>query len=76
MKANNNNLYKNDSGYYDGTAGRAIAKITKKGKIKARNREKDVTDVMSIIKRFLDITDFKLENRLILLDKQTGKRHE
>jgi len=76
MKANNNNPYINESGYFDETMGRAICKVSKDGKIKPRYRDRDADDVMHLVKRLLDITDFKLENRLTLVDKQTGKRYE
>lgn len=69
-------LRKNGSGCSDPTAFAAIAKITRDGKMKPRNRDKDVNDMMSIIKRILDIMDFRLEGRLILIDKQTGRRYE
>lgn len=72
----NNDLRKNGSGCSDPTAFAAIVKITRDGKMKPRNRGKDVNDMMSIIKRILDIMDFRLEGRLILIDKQTGRRYE
>jgi len=72
----NGNLKKNGSGCSDPTAFAAIKKVGRNGKLKPRNREKDVTDMMSIIKRILDVMDFRLEGRLVLIDKQTGKRYE
>lgn len=71
-----NELKKNGSGCSDPTAYAAICKVTREGRLKPRNRDKDVTDMMSIIKRILDIMDFRLEGRLVLIDKQTGKRYE
>lgn len=71
-----NELKKNGSGCSDPTAFAAIMKVTREGKLKPRNRDKDVTDIMSVIKRILDIMDFKLDGRLILVDKQTGRRYE
>lgn len=71
-----NELKKNGSGCSDPTAYAAIMKVSKEGKLKPRNRDKDVTDMMSVIKRILDIMDFRLEGRLILVDKQTGRRYE
>ncbi|MDF2881692.1 MAG: hypothetical protein K0R54_2249 [Clostridiaceae bacterium] len=76
MKADNNNIGKNGSGCSDPTAFAAIAKVTRDGKLKARNRQHDIDDAMHIINRFLDIIDFKLEGRITLIDKQTGRRYE
>jgi len=72
----NGNLKKNGSGCSDPTAYAAIYKVTHEGKLKPRNRNKDVTDMMSVIKRILDIMDFRLEGRLVLIDKQTGNKYE
>jgi len=76
MKADNSNIGKNGSGCSDPTAYAAICKVTHNGKLKPRNRDKDVTDMMSVIKRILDIMDFRLEGRLVLIDKHTGNRYE
>jgi len=75
-KNDKNELQKNGSGCSDPTAYVAIMKVTREGKLKPRNRDKDVTDMMSVIKRILDIMDFRLEGRLVLIDKQTGRRYE
>ena len=71
-----NELKKNGSGCSDPTAYAAIMKVSKEGKPKKRHREQDVSDVMHIIKRFLEIIDFELGSRIVLVDKQTGKRYE
>lgn len=71
-----NELRKNGSGCSDPTAYAAIMKISKEGKKKGRDRDKDVSDVMHIIKRILEIIDFELGSRIILVDKQTGRRYE
>ncbi len=76
MKANNNNIGKNGSGCSDPTAYAAIKKVGYNGKLKDRNRKKDVEDAMHIIIRLLEIIDFKVEGRIVLIDKQTGKRYE
>lgn len=69
-----NDIRKNGSGCNDPTAYAAITKVTKEGKMKSRNRMKDVSDVMSIIKRILDILDFRIEGHIVLIDNHTGKR--
>lgn len=76
MKADNNNPKKNGSGCSDPTAYAAISKVSKEGKIKGRHREQDISDAIHIIKRMLEIIDFELGSRIILVDKQTGRRYE
>lgn len=71
-----NKLKKNGSGCSDPTAYAAIMKVSKEGKQKGRFREQDVSDAMHIIKRFLEIIGFELGNRIVLVDKQTGRRYE
>jgi hypothetical protein len=69
-------IRKNGSGCNDPTAYAAIAKVTKDGKSKNRNRQKDVFDAMHIIKSFLDLIDFEIVGHIKLKDKQTGRIYE
>lgn len=69
-------IRKNGSGCNDPTAYAAITKVTKEGKMKPRDRIKDVSDVMHIIKSFLDLIDFEIVGHITLKDKQTGRRYE
>lgn len=71
-----NELKKNGSGCSDPTAYAAIMKVSREGKKKGRDRDKDVSDAMHIIKRILEIIDFELGSRIVLVDKQTGRRYE
>lgn len=71
----NNDMRKNGSGCSDPTAYAAIKKVDQLGRNKKRDREKDVSDAMHLVKRLLDIVDFELEGRLTLIDKQTGKKY-
>ena len=75
-KIKDKELRENGSGYSDPTAYTAICKVTNECKLRLRNRNKDVSDMMSIIKRILDIMDFRLEGRLVLVDKQTGIKYK
>jgi len=75
MKADNNDLRKNDSGYNDPTAYAAISKMSYNSEPKKRNRAKDIADAMHIIKRLLEIIDFEIDGKVTLVDKQTGKKY-
>jgi hypothetical protein len=74
--ADNSNPRKNGSGYSDPTAYAAIKKITRDGRVKPRDREKDVADMMHVIKRIAEILGFEIEGHIVFIDKQTRKRYE
>ncbi len=73
--SDNNNPKKNGSGCSDPTAYAAIAKLSRNNEMKPRDRDKDVADIMHIIKRTLEIIDFDIEGHIILVDKRTGKKY-
>ena len=58
-------LNKNGSGCYDPTA---CAAISKADKDKAR-----LTKVVDTIRNICDLAGFKIEGRIVLVDKKTGK---
>ena len=57
------NLYRNHEGYYDSTAGTALTKIERE------ERQKLIQDV----KKLIEDRGYKLENRLVLRDRETGR---
>lgn len=57
------NLYRNHEGYYDSTAGAALSKIERE------ERQKLIQDV----KKLIEDRGYKLVNRLVLRDKETGR---
>ena len=58
-------LNRNGSGCYDPTACTAIGKVDKE-------RAK-LTKVMDVIHNVCDLAGFKIEGRIVLVDKKTGK---
>ena len=69
MKADNKNPRVNGSGYYDPTAYEALKSILSKEK----PRDKQVHQAVTIIKNLLKFWDMRLENRMHIRDKKTGK---
>ena len=62
-------MIKNGSGYYDPTAAAVLGKENKE-----INRERDkLTKVMTTIRTICDLAGFKIEGRITLVDKKTGK---
>lgn len=69
----NDNPRKNGSGCNDPTAYEAIKNIEGKPR---KQRDKDVSDFIIIVKRLAEITDFEISGRIVLIDKRTGRRYE
>lgn len=59
------NVNRNGSGYFDPTAGKAIAKVD-------AERER-LTKLLDVIFAVCEIAGFHVEERIVLLDKRTGK---
>lgn len=58
-------LNRNQSGCYDPTACEAISHADKE--------KKKLTKTMETIRNICDIAGFKIEGRIVLVDKKTGK---
>ena len=59
------NVNKNSSGYNDFTAGEAISHADKE--------YERLTRLVKAIKTICDLSGFKIEGRIVLVDKKTGK---
>lgn len=60
-------LHKNKSGYYDPTAYRAIRKAD------AENDRERLTKLLNLIFSISELSDFHVEERIVLKDLRTGK---
>ena len=72
MKAQNNNIRKNGSGYTDETAYKAIESVTKH----ASDRNKEIHQVITLIKNMANQFDLEIANRIYIKDLKTGKVHK
>ena len=71
MKANNNNLMKNDSGNNDPTAGEAIKSVLKHTK----TRDEEIYKMIKTVKKMLNVVDLELIGRVHIKDTRTGKKY-
>lgn len=69
---NDGNLSKNGSNYYDGTAARAIRNADKPDK----EEEVRFKKFLGTIFNLCELSDFHIENRLVVKDKKTGRIYE
>ena len=67
-----NELMRNGSGYVDPTAYEAIRNIEEENRHKDPDYEK-YQKLVGCILRICELSDFHLEERLVLKDKKTGK---
>ena len=64
-----NDLHFNASGYYDGTAYEAI----KRADQESNKERKKIYDLIGSIYRLCDKDGYRLEGRIVLKNKKTGK---
>lgn len=67
------NPRKNGSGCNDPTAYEALKNIESRPRTQ---RDKAVSDFVAIVKKLAEIADFEISGRIVLVDKQTGRRYE
>lgn len=63
----NDDLRKNASGYFDPTAYQAIKKVDNKGEDEVFNK------LLHTIFNICDLSGFRVEGRIVLVDKTSGK---
>lgn len=65
--------YRNKEGYADPTAGAAIHEA--ESKVKKREYNPEVTNLVSVLKQMIDIAGYEMVGRIVLRDKDTGKEY-
>lgn len=65
--------YRNKEGYADPTAGAAIHEA--EPKVKKREYNPEVTNLVSVLKQMIDIAGYEMVGRIVLRDKDTGKEY-
>lgn len=60
-------LYKNSEGYNDPTVGEAMSNI---------EAEERISALIPIMKKTAELVGFEVVGRIILVDKETGKKYE
>lgn len=67
--------YRNKEGYHDPTAGEAIGTLAKEERREERERNTEVTSLITMLKQIISLAGFELVGRIVLKDKETGKEY-
>ena len=67
--------YKNKEGYTDPTAGEAIGTVVKEERKEERERNAEVTTLITMLKQIISLAGLELVGRIVLKDKVTGKEY-
>lgn len=68
-----NDIRRNGSGYVDPTAYKAIRNATKEERKREVDPEQRFNDFLTAIFAICDLSDFHIEERIVVKDKRTGK---
>lgn len=68
--------YKNAEGYPDPTTGEAMSNIAVEERQKEAARLAVISELIPIMKKTAELVGFEVVGRIILLDKETGKKYK
>lgn len=68
-----NDIRRNGSGYVYPTAHKAIKNVIKENRKREADPEQRFNDFLTAIFAICDLSDFHIEERIIVKDKRTGK---
>ncbi|MEG1563839.1 MAG: hypothetical protein RR365_08950 [Bacteroides sp.] len=67
--------YKNAEGYNDPTTGEALSNIASEERQKEAGRLAIISELIPIIKNTAELVGFEVVGRIVLVDKETGKKY-
>lgn len=67
--------YKNSEGYNDPTVGEALSNITQQEQKKEAERLSTINELIPIMKKTAELVGFEVVGRIILVDKETGRKY-
>lgn len=68
--------YKNSEGYSDPTVGEAMSNIAMEAKQAEAEKLAIISQLIPIMKKTAELVGFEVVGRIILLDKETGKKYK
>ena len=68
-----NDIRRNGSGYVDPTAHKAIKNMMREERKREVDPEQRIYDFLTAIFAICDLSDFHIEERIVVKDKRTGK---
>lgn len=67
--------YKNSEGYPDPTTGEALSNIALEEKQREAERLAVISDLIPVLKKTTELVGFEVVGRIVLMDKETGKKY-
>lgn len=68
--------YKNSEGYSDPTVGEAMSNIAMEARRKDAERLDVISQLIPIMKKTAELVGFEVVGRIVLMDKETGKKYK
>ena len=72
---NKSSLYKNSEGYLDPTVGEARSNIAAEQRRKEADRLAAISALIPILRQTAELVGFEIVGRVVLLDKESGKKY-
>ena len=67
--------YKNAEGYPDPTVGEAMSNIAQEERRKEADRLVAISALIPVMKQTAELVGFEVVGRIVLMDKETGKKY-
>lgn len=68
--------YKNAEGYSDPTVGEAMSNMALEARKKDAERLDTISQLIPIMKKTAELVGFEVVGRIVLMDKETGKKYK
>lgn len=75
MAEERKSTYRNSEGYSDPTTGKALDNIAHKERQKESARLAAISDLIPVLKKTAELVGFEIVGRIVLQDKETGKKY-
>lgn len=72
---NKSSLYKNSEGYLDPAVGEAMSNIAAEQRRKEADRLAAISALIPILRQTAELVGFEIVGRVVLLDKESGKKY-
>lgn len=75
MAEERKSIYRNAEGYNDPTTGEALDNIAREERQRESARLTVISELIPILKKTAELAGFEVVGRIVLLDKETGKKY-
>lgn len=75
MAEERKSIYRNAEGYNDPTTGEALDNIAREERQRESDRLAVISELIPILKKTAELVGFEVVGRIVLQDKETGKKY-